>query len=164
MPAAGWTLRAAPGAVIDLAGIPEAIDRALFAAGTVLKGEWQDHLRQPGRGRRYEHELRTLRIGDRVFVAPVAPRVPHTASRPGDSPAPDTGAGLGSIGVERIEPGRTAVGTDLAYLRYLKDGVFDHPAGIVIEPRQVEPNIEAVKPRMTDEMVRALAPVGVRVT
>ena len=164
MPAAGWSLRSGPGAVIDQVGIPEAIDRGLFAAGTVLRGEWVGHLSQPGRGRTYEHALRTLTVGGRTFVAPVAPRVPHTASRPGESPAPDTGAGRASIGVERVEPGVVGVGTDHAYLGYLHDGVFDHPAGIVIEPRQVAPDLEAARSRMTDEMVRALAPVGVRVT
>lgn len=167
MPAVGWTLRASAGTVIEAAGIPAAISRGLHGAASVLDAGWKEHLRQPGRGRRYDHYLRTFFRGDgSAFVAPVEPRVPHTASRPGDSPAPDLGASgglLGSISVEQIDPRTVRVGTDKPYARYLRDGVYDHPAGIVIEPRQVEPDIKALEPAMTAEMVRALAPVGVRV-
>lgn len=159
----GWTLDASVDGVMDRIGVADAVKRGLFAAGNELINTWDGFLARPGSGVLYTEELRTLGAPGKRFVAPVAPRVPHRASVPGSPPAPDSGVGRDSLGSEFQDEFTNRVGSGAAHLAILEAGVPPgrHPADIVIEPRpHARPAADDAKPRMTAEMVRELATVG----
>lgn len=137
----GRSLRESPLKLMGRAAATAAIRRALFRAGNALETRWKLVLKRPGSGRVYRHRFVTITRGGKSWIAPVEPRVPHQASAPGEPPASDTGRAAASVGVRDLptatleEAGKVRVATDAKYLRYLQDGVFDHPAGITIQPR-----------------------------
>ncbi len=131
-------------AILGQIGADERASRGVFAAANVLRNAWIGVLRQPGQGRLYSVELRTIRSGGVTRVVPVGSRTPHRASAPGDPPATDTGVSATTIAVDdsKIAQGLTArTGSNKKSLLFLQYGVGPgygfgpHPAGIVIEPR-----------------------------
>lgn len=153
--------RVAPRALIRQLGIRERAARGLTSASNTLRNEWTQVLRQPGQGRLYSQELRTIRAGGVTRVVPVGPRPPHRASAPGAPPAADTGRSANSIAIDdsRIRSNLTSrVGTNRKSLRFLQWGVGPgyrfgpHPAGIVIAPR---PHGDIAAERAGDDMRRA---------
>ena len=115
----GWTLNTTPGGILAGIGLLAARRGALLRAGITLQGEWKKVLNQPGSGETRSLIFRTVR-GRVIPVGKAA--VSHTASRPGDPPAPDTGALRQSIAV--VEDGdEVIVGTGLRYGLALEYGV-----------------------------------------
>ncbi len=74
----------------------------------------------------------------------------HRASKPGDPPAPDTGALRGSVGISRTDTG-WRIGTSLEYAPYLE---FGTPT---LAPRPAwRPAIDETKDRMGPAIVATL--------
>lgn len=165
-PPRGWTLQTS----VDIAGalgVPQAVRRGLFAAAEVGAGTWRAMLSRPGSGRLYDRALRTLRRRDgSFFVGPVAPRVPHRASAPGEPPAPDRGASgglLGSVNHIELDPNARRVGSSAPHAAIQEFGFppSAHPAGIGLEPRpHARPAMAESIPGMNAAMARELAAVG----
>ncbi len=119
MATAGWTLGASPSQVIVGLGILASRDAALLRAGIALQAVWSAELNKAGGGRTYDTEFRT--INGRVVPVGKAARS-HTASAPGEAPAPDTGELKQSIAVARV-PGGVRVGSGLRRALALEYGV-----------------------------------------
>lgn len=90
-----------PAALISMIGLQGRVRAALEGAALDLQATWQDVLNTPGQGRTYKR---------------------HRASKPGDPPAPDTGALRGSISIVWMDPDTIRVGTGLDYGRFLEFG------------------------------------------
>jgi len=159
MPEPGWSLRVPADVLLRQMGIPQAQRRALARAAETLRAAWVDKLNQPGSGATYNTGFITTK-GSPRRVIPVGERVPHTASAPGEPPAPDTGAGRTSIVAVALDDGdRQRIGTNKRYLFALEFGVNvpgskvgQHPAeGFKIEPRpHARPVGEQMKPAMNE--------------
>jgi len=161
---AGWSMGAKPNDILASLGILQARRSALMNAGIELQGEWKDILNQPGSGKAYEKGIAFITKNGRVIAIPGTPDNPgrtstHTASAPGEPPAPDMGGrGLkGSIAVVEM-PDRVRVGTGLRYGLALEYGVNvagsrtgPHPGrNFVLQPRpHARPAAKAAKDGMT---------------
>ena len=154
MAMAGWTLGVSPSEVIAGLGILGARDAALLRAGIILQTQWSAQLNQPGSGQTYDTEFRT--INGRVVPVGKAARS-HTASAPGEPPAPDTGELKRSIAVARVAGG-VRVGSGLRYALALEYGVnvsgskvSPHPdASFVLQARpHARPALKKAKRKMT---------------
>lgn len=117
------------GSVLDKVGGAgrDAIKKAIDVTSLVLVAELKNTLSQPGRGKirlqpkRIRRMLRSKREGVRAKGLAFAHG--NRASRPGDPPAPDTGALRNSIQRELLDGGRRArVGTNLIYAPALEYG------------------------------------------
>jgi hypothetical protein len=108
----GRSLKMGPAALVAALAIRAQTRAALWGAALDLQATWQDVLNTPGSGRTYKRGS-----------------VSHTASKPGDPPAPDTGALRSSIAVVQMDDDTVRVGTGLDYGRFLEFGTKD------IEPR-----------------------------
>ena len=160
MPQAGWTLGASARDIVTGLGILAARDAALLRSGIILQTEWQRVLNTAGGGQASDTDFRT--IGGRVVPVGRAARS-HTASAPGEAPAPDTGQLKQSIAVAKTTDG-VRVGTGLRYALALEYGVNvsgsktgPHPdANFVLQARpHARPALKRAKRKMTR---------GVRVT
>ncbi len=119
MPRAGWTLGASPSQIIAGLGLLAARDAALLRSGIILQSEWKQVLNTAGGGQTYDTDFRTIK--GRVVPVGKAARS-HTASAPGEAPAPDTGQLKQSIAVVKVSGG-VRVGTGLRYGLALEYGV-----------------------------------------
>ena len=154
MPRAGWTLGASASDIVTGLGILAARDAALLRAGIILQTEWQRVLNTAGSGQTSDLEFRT--VGGRVVPVGQAARA-HTASAPGEAPAPDTGQLKQSIAVAKTTNG-VRVGTGLRYGLALEYGVNvsgsktgPHPdASFVLQARpHARPAMKRAKRKMT---------------
>lgn len=136
-------------------GLKATLDQ-LEDVGEFFADEWRKTLDQPGSGRVYRRELRTVMDETGGFrVVPFRFRdEPHRASAPGEPPAPDTRDLQDSISVERTQ--RTVrVGSDDPAAVFMEFGVTNHPAGITIAPR---PHARPTFDRIRDQLTRVLVP------
>lgn len=133
-----------PAALIAALAIDRAVEEATRDAAVTLVREWSQIFPASGDGRTYTQMFITVG-GNRVI--PWKPRkgsgfsASHTASKPGQAPAVDTGNLRASIGMEKIDGATWKVGSGAKYAKYLEFGVGPnhkfgpHPGGIEIEPR-----------------------------
>ena len=158
----GWTLRTGPLGVVAGVGILAAQHRGLKRAATVLQKEWKLLLSQRGHGKTYTFRFAT--IGGKVVPLTGASRPAHTASKPGEPPAKDSGILAGSIQIDD-RGDRIRVGTNLRYGLALEYGVNvagsrvgPHPdKNFILEPRpHARQALDAARDEMNDEMVKAL--------
>ena len=154
MPRAGWTLGASASDIVAGLGILAARDAALLRSGIILQTEWQRVLNTAGGGQTYDTDFRT--IGGRVVPVGRAARS-HTASAPGEAPAPDSGQLKQSIAVAKTTDG-VRVGSGLRYALALEYGVNvsgskvgPHPdANFVLQARpHARPALKRAKRKMT---------------
>lgn len=133
----------------------------LLRAGIILQTEWSRTLNQAGGGETYDQEFRL--VGGRTIPVGKAARS-HTASAPGDAPAPDTGQLKQSIAVARTSGG-VRVGTGLRYALALEYGVNvsgskvgPHPdPNFVLQARpHARPALKKAKRKMTKGMRSSL--------
>ncbi len=127
MPARGWSLKARPEQILAVLGMAGARKAALLSSAVVLQSAWKQVLNTPGGGK-----TRKVTKGGAT----------HTASSPGDAPAPDLGELKRSISVVDTE-GEIRVGTGLRYGLALEFGV--NVAGSRVGPHP-SPNFE-IQPR-----------------
>ena len=157
MSAAGFTLGSTPAQILAAVGILSARNAAVMKAGIELQGVWKEQLNQPGSGETYEVEFRT--IDGRVV--PVGKRSsPHTASAPGDSPAPDTGQlkqsiAVADVGVRGGQIGGVRVGTGLRYGLALEYGV--NVSGSKTGPHPDKNFVLQARPHARPALVRAMS-------
>jgi len=158
----GWTLKASPAQIVAGMGMMAARKGALKRAAIELQGEWKDVLNQPGSGKTYPAGISFITKGGRVIAIPGSPGHPgrsssHTASAPGEPPAPDTHQLGQSIGVAEVGE-NMRVGTGLRIGLALEYGVNvagsrtgPHPGkNYVLQPRpHARPAKEAAKDGMT---------------
>ena len=161
MPQAGWTLGASPRDVIRGLGILAASQSGLLRAGIILQTEWQRVLNTAGGGETYSQEFRL--VGGHTVPVGKAART-HTASAPGEAPAPDSGQLKQSIAVVPIARENflslptVRVGTGLRYALALEYGVNvsgsktgPHPdANFVLQARpHARPALKRARRKMT---------------
>ena len=165
MPTAGWTLKASPAAIIGGMGILAARDAALLRAGITLQTQWSAQLNTAGSGVTYDTAFRTIK--GRVVPIGRAARS-HTASKPGDSPAPDTGQLKQSIAVAKTSQG-VRVGSGLRYALALEYGVnvsgsktVPHPdPSFVLQARpHARPAFRKARPKMSNAIQAGLRTGG----
>lgn len=78
--------------------------------------------------------------------------VSHQASAPGEAPAPDTGALMGSVYHEMTGPLSAVTGSRMAYAAFLEWGTF------TMAPRPAwTPEVEQTRSEFRADVVRALA-------
>lgn len=165
----GWSLNASPTQVIGALGFIAARQAALKRAGIELQGEWKDVLNQAGSGKRYEPGIAFITKNGRVIAIPGSPDNPgrssaHTASAPGEPPAPDTHKLGQSIAVVEMND-TVRVGTPLRKGLALEYGVNvsgsrtgPHPGrNYVLEPRpHARPAAKAARVGMTSAIKYAM--------
>ena len=137
---------------------------ALEPVAEFMADEWRETLNQPGSGRFYTREMRTIQRDDGSYM--VVPHISitpgHRASAPGEPPAPRTYDLQNSIGIERGK--RTVrVGSSDEAAVHMEYGVYNHPAGIIVEPRpHARPTIDRTRSALNKHMIAGVRKVQER--
>jgi len=117
---------------------------AVFKTANHFRNIIVEQLKQPGQGRTYEYEWRTIRGGKITNAAgepmhPVSTELmknpipmeggPHTASKEGDPPATHKGTLARAIRVEMVSSGKkntagVGVGPEAPYWKFLEEGTY----------------------------------------
>jgi HK97 gp10 family phage protein len=139
---------------------------AVFNTANHFRNIIVQELKQPGKGRTYEFEWRTVKGGKITNAAgeamhPVSTELmgnpipmvpgPHTASREGDPPATHKGTLAGAIRVEmsrtpKAIKGGVGVGSEAPYWSYLEEGTYSFGPRPFIRPAKEKALKGATKP------------------
>lgn len=134
---------------------------AMLAVGNHFATIIKEMLRQPGTGRTYDKEIRIIRGKPRILRTKLhpegVPRVPHTASAPGQPPASDTANLRNAIAVDitvnskRITKVGVGVTGNAPYWELLEDGTR------FMEPRPyIRPAYEIGRAGAGDKLIKKL--------